>query len=140
MLRVFTDSTLYIQLKLWCLGESISREKRFLQLAIIGNRSQKIAVDAVVDTGFNGDLILPIELVLELELIPQGYQKATLGDGTISQFRVYTGTVVWDGSRKAVEVNAATSGVLIGMGLLDGYKLEVNATLNGIVTITNLEL
>ncbi len=45
-----------------------------LKLAIIGNRSQKIAVDAVVDTGFNGDLILPIELVLELELIPQGYQ------------------------------------------------------------------
>jgi predicted aspartyl protease len=86
------------------------------------------------------DLILPIELVLELELIPQGYQKATLGDGTISQFRVYTGTVIWDGSRKAVEVNAATSGVLIGMGLLDGYKLEVNATPNGIVTITNLEL
>jgi clan AA aspartic protease len=111
-----------------------------LKLAIIGNRSQKIAVDAVVDTGFNGDLILPIELVLELELIPQGYQKATLGDGTISQFRVYTGTVIWDGSRKAVEVNAATSGVLIGMGLLDGYKLEVNATPNGIVTITNLEL
>jgi predicted aspartyl protease len=29
-----------------------------LKLAIIGNRSQKIAVDAVVDTGFNGDLIL----------------------------------------------------------------------------------
>jgi clan AA aspartic protease len=111
-----------------------------LKLAIIGNRSQKNAVDAVVDTGFNGDLILPIELVLELELIPQGYQKATLGDGTISQFRVYTGTVIWDGSRKAVEVNAATSGVLIGMGLLDGYKLEVNATPNGIVTITNLEL
>lgn len=121
-------------------GRVNQQREAVLKLAIIGNRSQKIAVDAVVDTGFNGDLILPIELVLELELIPQGYQKATLGDGTISQFRVYTGTVVWDGSRKAVEVNAATSGVLIGMGLLDGYKLEVNATLNGIVTITNLEL
>jgi hypothetical protein len=48
--------------------------------------------------------------------------------------------VIWDGSRKLVEVNAASSGVLIGMGLLDGYKLEVNTTLNGIVTITNLEL
>ena len=121
-------------------GRVNQQREAVLKLAIIGNRSQKIAVDAVVDTGFNGDLILPIELVLGLELIPQGYQKATLGDGTISQFRVYAGTVIWDGSRKAVEVNAATSGVLIGMGLLDGYKLEVNATLNGIVTITNLEL
>ncbi len=111
-----------------------------LKLVIISDSSQKIAVDAVVDTGFNGDLILPIEMVLELELVPQGYQKATLGDGTISQFRVYAGTVIWDGSRKLVEVNAATSGVLIGMGLLEGYKLEVNTIPNGIVTITNLEL
>jgi clan AA aspartic protease len=111
-----------------------------IKLVIIGDQSQKMAVDAVVDTGFNGDLILPIEIVLELELIPQGYQKATLGDGTISQFRVYTGTVIWDGSRTVVEVNAATSGVLIGMGLLEGYKLEVNTIPNGIVTITNLEL
>jgi clan AA aspartic protease len=111
-----------------------------IKLVIIGDRSQKMAVDAVVDTGFNGDLILPIEMVLELELIPQGYQKATLGDGTISQFRVYTGTVIWDGLRKVVEVNAATSGVLIGMGLLEGYKLEVNTTPNGIVTITSLNL
>jgi predicted aspartyl protease len=84
-----------------------------IKLVIIGDRSQKMAVDAVVDTEFNGDLILPIEMVLELELIPQGYQKATLGDGTISQFRVYTGTVIWDGSRKVVEVNAATSGVIL---------------------------
>jgi clan AA aspartic protease len=121
-------------------GRVNQQREAVLKLVIISDRSQKIAVDAVVDTGFNGDLILPIEMVLELELIPQGYQKATLGDGTISQFRVYTGTVIWDGSRKVVEVNAATSGVLIGMGLLEGYKLEVNTTPNGIVTITNLEL
>jgi clan AA aspartic protease len=121
-------------------GQVNQQREAVLKLVIIGDRSQKIAVDAVVDTGFNGDLILPIEMVLELELIPQGYQKATLGDGTISQFRVYTGTVIWDGSRKLVEVNAATSGVLIGMGLLEGYKLEVNTTPNGIVTITSLEL
>jgi clan AA aspartic protease len=121
-------------------GRVNQQREAVLKLVIISDQSQKIAVDAVVDTGFNGDLILPIEMVLELELIPQGYQKATLGDGTISQFRVYTGTVIWDGSRKVVEVNAATSGVLIGMGLLEGYKLEVNTTPNGIVTITNLEL
>jgi clan AA aspartic protease len=121
-------------------GRVNQQREAVIKLVIIGDQSQKMAVDAVVDTGFNGDLILPIEMVLELELIPQGYQKATLGDGTISQFRVYTGTVIWDGSRKVVEVNAATSGVLIGMGLLEGYKLEVNTTPNGVVTITSLEL
>jgi clan AA aspartic protease len=83
-------------------GRVNRQREAVLKLVIIGDRSQKVAVDAVVDTGFNGDLILPIEIVLELELIPQGYQKATLGDGTISQFRVYAGIVIWDGERRLV--------------------------------------
>ncbi len=119
-------------------GRVNQQREAILNLVIIGDRSQKIAVNAVVDTGFNGDLILPIEMVLELELSPQGYQRATLGDGTISQFRVYAGTVIWDGSRRLVEVNAATSGVLIGMGLLEGYKVEIDTTPNGVVTISAL--
>jgi predicted aspartyl protease len=85
-------------------------------------------------------LILPPEAISELGLKLQGYQKAVLGDGTTSQFQIYAATVIWDGARRLVEVNAATSGVLIGMGLLEGYKLEVNKTPIGIVTITNLEL
>jgi clan AA aspartic protease len=121
-------------------GRVNRQREAVLKLVIIGDLDRKVAVDAVIDTGFNGDLILPIETVLELDLVPQGYQKATLGDGTISQFRVYAGTVIWDGARKLVEVNSATTGVLIGMGLLEGYKLEVNAIPDGIVTITNIDL
>jgi clan AA aspartic protease len=120
-------------------GRVNQQREAILKLVIIGDGNSKIAVDAVIDTGFNGDLILPIEIVSELGLVPQGYQKATLGDGTISQFRVYAATVIWDGERKLVEVNSATTGILIGMGLLDGYKLEVNATLNGAVSIIKLD-
>jgi clan AA aspartic protease len=115
-----------------------SREA-ILKLVIIGEENCKTAVDAVIDTGFNGDLILPPESILELGLKLQGYQKAILGDGTTSQCQVYAATVIWDGSIKLVEVNAATSGVLIGMGLLEGYKLEIDTTPNGMVTITDLK-
>jgi clan AA aspartic protease len=121
-------------------GQVNQNREAILQLVIIGEENNKIAVDAVIDTGFNGDLILPLAAISELGLKLQGYQKAVLGDGTTSQFQVYAATVIWDGLRKLVEVNAASSGVLIGMGLLDGYKLEVNTTPNGIVAITNLEL
>jgi clan AA aspartic protease len=116
-----------------------SREA-ILKLVIVGDDNLKVAVDAVIDTGFNGDLILPLETISELGLKIQGYQKAILGDGTISQFQVYAATVIWDGARKLVEVNAATSGALIGMGLLEGYKLEVDSIPDGIVAITALEL
>lgn len=120
-------------------GRVNQQREAILKLVIIGNENSKLAVDAVIDTGFNGDLILPIEIVSELGLVPQGYQKATLGDGSISQFRVYVATVIWDGERKLVEVNSATAGILIGMGLLEGYKLEVNATPNGDVSIIKLD-
>ena len=121
-------------------GRVNQNREAILKLVIIGEENCKIAIDAVIDTGFNGDLILPPEAISELGLKLQGYQKAVLGDGTTSQFQVYAATVIWDGSRKLVEVNAATSGVLIGMGLLEGYKLEVNSTPDGIVTITSLQL
>jgi clan AA aspartic protease len=121
-------------------GQVNQNREAILKLVIIGDKNCKIAIDAVIDTGFNGDLILPPEAISELGLKLQGYQKAVLGDGTTSQFQVYAATVIWDGSRRLVEVNAATSGVLIGMGLLEGYKLEVNTIPLGIVTITNLKL
>lgn len=116
-----------------------SREA-IIKLVIVGDGNLKVAVDAVIDTGFNGDLILPLETISELGLKIQGYQKAILGDGTISQFQVYAATVIWDGARRLVEVNAATSGALIGMGLLEGYKLEINSIPDGVVTIGVLEL
>ncbi len=121
-------------------GQVNQNRESILKLVISGDENCKIAVDAVIDTGFNGDLIVPPEAISELGLKLQGYQKAILGDGTISQFQVCEATVIWDGSRRLVEVNAATSGVLIGMGLLEGYKLEVNTIPNVIVTITSLEL
>jgi clan AA aspartic protease len=121
-------------------GRVNQNREAIIKLVIIGVESRKIAIDAVIDTGFNGDLILPLETISELGLKLQGYQKAVLGDGTTSQFQVYAVEVIWNGSRKIVEVNAATSGALIGMGLLEGYKLEMDTIPLGIVTISDLEM
>jgi clan AA aspartic protease len=119
-------------------GRVNQNREAVIKVVIVGVESRKIAIDAVIDTGFNGDLILPLEIILELGLKLQGYQKAVLGDGTTSQFQVYAVDVIWNGSIKIVEVNAATSGALIGMGLLEGYKLEMDTIPNGIVTISDL--
>jgi clan AA aspartic protease len=119
-------------------GRVNHNREAIIKLVIIGIESRKLAIDTVIDTGFNGDLILPLETISELGLKLQGYQKAVLGDGTTSQFQVYAVEVIWNGSRKIVEVNAATSGALIGMGLLEGYKLEMDTIHNGVVTISNL--
>ena len=121
-------------------GRVNQRREAILNLVVIGSENSKLAVEAVIDTGFNGDVVLSVDLVMALDLKLQGYQKARLGDGSITKFPVYTGTVIWDGKKQIVEVNAATTGTLIGMGLLEGYKLEIDSIKNGIVSITNLDM
>lgn len=39
-------------------------------------------VEVWIDTGFNGDLVLPQNLIDELELPPSGTLKAVLADGS----------------------------------------------------------
>jgi predicted aspartyl protease len=49
-------------------GQVNRNREAILKLVIIGEEDRKIAVDAVIDTGFNGDLILSLETILELGL------------------------------------------------------------------------
>jgi hypothetical protein len=62
-----------------------------------------------------------------------------LGDGSYCDFEVYAGSLIWDGQVRLVEVNACASGVLVGMGLLEGWKLEVEGKSGGNVRITALD-
>jgi predicted aspartyl protease len=72
-----------------------------LKLIVIGGENRKIVIDAVIDTGFNGDLILPPLAISVLDLKLQGYEKAVLGDGTTSQLQVYAATAIWDGASRS---------------------------------------
>jgi hypothetical protein len=48
--------------------------------------------------------------------------------------------VIWDGHLKIVEVNASEAAPLVGMGLLEGYELQVQAIQGGTVRIFPIEL
>ena len=93
---------------------------------------------AVVDTGYTGDLMLPIAVINALQLTRRATQEAVLGDGSIKIFEMYAGNVIWDGKVRRVEINASEAGALVGMGLLEDYKLELEGRSNGQVRITPL--
>jgi predicted aspartyl protease len=57
-------------------GQVNRSREAILKLVVIGNEDRKVAVDAVIDTGFSGDLILSVEIIAELGLKLQGYQRA----------------------------------------------------------------
>ena len=117
------------------LGSVNANREAIIQIAVLNDDKQSKAIKAVIDTGYTGDLMLPRAIVDELRLTLRGIQDAVLGDGSIRIFEMYAGSVIWDGQVRRVEVNASETECLIGMGLLEDYKLEIEGRSGGMVKI-----
>jgi clan AA aspartic protease len=101
--------------------------------------SPKTAIDAVIDTGFTGFLSLPHSVITDLDL-PWHYRDiGTLGDGSEVVFEIYKASVIWDGLNQVVDVAASDSDPLVGMSLIYGFKLQIEAVEGGLVTIEALK-
>lgn len=106
-----------------------------VNLAVQGPSGQSRDIEAVVDTGFNGFLTLPAELVAELGLPFASIGRATLADGSEIAYSVHEAAVLWDGQPTYVEVDVADATPLVGMALLDAHILYVEVEGGGRVLI-----
>ena len=102
-----------------------------------GNTSNRM-VEALIDTGFTGFLSLPLSMIGSMELPWIFSDSVTLGDGSEVTFQMYRATVIWDGQLKVVDVAASESEPLLGMSLLYGFKLQIEAVERGPVTIEGM--
>jgi clan AA aspartic protease len=118
----------------------VQNREAIVQLAVIGDRQKKQGIRAVIDTGFTGSLTLPLAMTEDLELTWFTQQEGFLGDGSRKTFDVYRGTVIWDGQRRVIEVNASDTAPLAGMALLEGFELRVQAYEGGTVAILPINL
>ena len=106
---------------------------------VVGNiTGQRQVIDAVIDTGFNGFLTLPSTMIMTLDLPWSGSDVATLGDGSEALFDMYTANILWDGNYQEIDIAESETEPLIGMGLLYGYRLQVDIIEKGKVTIIPL--
>jgi len=106
-----------------------------LPIAVGHGNAPKQMVEALIDTGFSGFLSLPLSMIESLGLPWIFSDLVTLGDGSEVIFQMHRATVIWDGQFKVVDVAASESEPLLGMSLLYGFKLQVEAVERGIVTI-----
>ncbi len=107
---------------------------------VVGNANgQRQVIDAVIDTGFNGFLTLPSAVITTLDLSWNASDIVTLGDGTETLFDLYSVTIIWDGQYREIDVAESETEPLIGMALLYGYRLQIDAIEGGIVRIQALE-
>ena len=106
---------------------------------VVGNAdSQRQVIDAVIDTGFTGFLTLPVLVLATLNLRAYRREEGVLGDGSTCIFDVYRGLVIWDGEFRQIDINASETAPLVGMSLLYGYRIQLDAIEEGIVTIQSL--
>ena len=91
--------------------------------------------DAIVDTGFTGQLTLPAThcTVLGLEYDRKTYTM--FGNASIEDIDVYRANVFWDGSWQTVSVLATGTEVLIGMNMLRGSSVCFDAVDMGAIEI-----
>lgn len=91
-----------------------------------------------MDTGFNGSLTLPRALITMLDLAWRRRGRAILADGSESIFDIHEAIILWNGQARRVAVDAADTEPLVGMFLLSGCKLTIEAIDGGKVTIQEL--
>ena len=96
-----------------------------IPLSICGSDGKVYTQDAIVDTGFNGWLSLPPDLITELNLKWKRRGRAILGDGSECIFDVYEAVLVWDKNFLTISIDEADSEPLVSMSLMEGYQLIV---------------
>jgi clan AA aspartic protease len=109
-----------------------------LRVVVGGLNSQRIVVEAVIDTGYTGYLTLPPATISALDLTWRGSEEGILGDGTAQMFDVYSATIIWDGEYKTIKINESEADPLLGVGLLYGYEVCIQTISGGAVTIKSL--
>ena len=114
------------------------RREATIRLVIRDQQGQNHEVEAVIDTGYDGFLTLPPDLITTLGLTRIGSGRTLLANGTEDQFDIYEADVEWDGALLRLEIDSADADPLIGMSLLYGYDLHIPVIDGGTVVIQKL--
>lgn len=119
-------------------GTVNARGEATVRLRLRGPAGAEADVEAVIDTGYSASLTLPAATITALGLTRQTGGRAVLGDGSIRTFDIYAAELEWGGRWRAILVSAIGNEVLVGMRLLAGYRLRIDAVPGGAVEISPL--
>lgn len=109
-----------------------------VDLTIRGPAGDEVQLEFVVDTGFNADLTLHSSVAAALGLRVLGAERAMLADGSMIVFPMSRALLHWNGTLRRVNVGVADTVSHVGMRVLEGHELRIQAVPNGIVRISAL--
>jgi clan AA aspartic protease len=98
----------------------------WVNITVIGEHGEA-EVAAMVDTGFTGELWLPLDKAVTLGLKLSGVGTAELADGSTSNQMLFSAHMKFGSVEKPITVTVIKSGPpLLGGGLLHGYVLKAD--------------
>ena len=109
-----------------------------ISLNVLGTGNASLVVDFIIDTGCTEEIILPQQIIAQLNLIRGADVTVTLADGTSNRHARYPAQIEWHGQLREIAVVSMGAEPLVGMELLRGSNLSVDAVPGGPVTITEL--
>ena len=98
----------------------------WVEISVAGAR-QEMTLLALVDTGFDGWVCLPMPIAIQLGLELFGLQVVELGDGSEIEELVFRGEVIFNQKRRDVDITLTNSAdALLGTGLLEDSVLTID--------------
>jgi clan AA aspartic protease len=94
---------------------------------------------AVIDTGFDGWLMVPQAVAASLELPQEMGGNAILADGSQRKFFIHLGEIWWIDEWRTQYISVVGSEPLIGMGMLAGHDLHIAIEPGGEVVISPIQ-
>ena len=119
-------------------GRVSGNQQALIAIDIMDGEGRPRSLEIVLDTGFTGYLTLPSESIRQLGLPSVGQRTFELANGELFDFQVYIGSVSWHGRPIDVLVLQSDSVPLLGMTLLWGSRVCMDALSDGEVTIEEL--
>ena len=92
-----------------------------------------------LDTGFNGWLTLPLDIIDRLELAFERTRIVSLADGREAPSNTYNARALWHGRSHNVYVVESPSQPLLGMSMLWGSEVTLQAWDGGDVIIEEVD-
>ena len=106
-----------------------------ITVSVMDADSEPQRCEVIVDTGFTGWLTLPEADIQRLGLVKAGSQYSIIASGNEEEFDYYRTSVLWHGRLHEIEVFQSIDQPLLGMELLEGNRVAVDAWDGGDVTI-----
>ncbi len=109
--------------------------KAVVDVAIQDYKGELLSFHCALDTGFNGFIALPAQVVQRSELVQSEVRRTLLVDAVEIFLPLYWGTVYWCGGVAEVPIPGTEQELLVGTALLENSTLTVQVWDGGDVLI-----